>query len=96
MLFKDVLISKIDDRTAVTGVVGARPQFMKCSMLSPILRTQCQEILVHTGQHYDENMSDIFFDELHIPKPDYNLNIGSVSQQAAYTCCLHSGRTKKL
>lgn len=61
-------------------VVGARPQFIKASPVTKILRESGhQEILVHTGQHYDYNMSDIFFDELGIPQPDFNLNIGSGS-----------------
>lgn len=61
----------------VLTVVGARPQFIKAAAVSNILRTKHDEILVHTGQHYDENMSRIFFDELQIPKPDYNLGVGS-------------------
>jgi UDP-N-acetylglucosamine 2-epimerase len=60
-------------------VVGARPQFIKAAMVSRILRQRASEILVHTGQHYDHNMSDIFFDELDIPKPDYHLGISSGS-----------------
>lgn len=63
----------------IVTVVGARPQFIKAAPLSRVLRAKHTEILVHTGQHYDENMSDIFFTELNIPKPDYNLNIGSAS-----------------
>ena len=63
----------------IVTVVGARPQFIKAAAVSRIIRKQHEEILIHTGQHYDNNMSDIFFEELHIPKPDYNLGIGSGS-----------------
>lgn len=59
----------------VFTVVGARPQFIKAAVVSRQLRKTHTEILVHTGQHYDYNMSDIFFRELDIPKPDYNLGI---------------------
>ncbi|TGE33828.1 UDP-N-acetylglucosamine 2-epimerase (non-hydrolyzing) [Desulfosporosinus sp. Sb-LF] len=61
----------------IATVIGARPQFIKAAAVSRVLRTQHQEILIHTGQHYDPNMSDIFFEELHIPRPDFNLGIGS-------------------
>jgi len=62
----------------VLTVVGARPQFIKAAMVSRALRSRgVNETLVHTGQHYDEEMSKIFFEELVIPKPDYNLEIGS-------------------
>jgi UDP-GlcNAc3NAcA epimerase len=58
-------------------ILGARPQFIKAAAVSNILRKEFTEILVHTGQHYDANMSDVFFEELGIPKPNYHLNIGS-------------------
>lgn len=63
----------------VLTVIGARPQFIKASVVSHALKERCDEILVHTGQHYDANMSDIFFTELGIPHPAYNLNVGSGS-----------------
>ncbi|MEG0156931.1 MAG: UDP-N-acetylglucosamine 2-epimerase (non-hydrolyzing) [Anaerovoracaceae bacterium] len=59
----------------VVTVVGARPQFIKAAVVSRVLRTQMEEVIIHTGQHYDHNMSDVFFEELEIPKPDYNLGI---------------------
>lgn len=58
-------------------VVGARPQFIKASVVSMALADVCDEVIVHTGQHYDHNMSDVFFEELNIPKPAYNLGVGS-------------------
>ena len=63
----------------IVTVVGARPQFVKAAALSRVIRKEHQEILVHTGQHYDSNMSDVFFEEMHIPKPDYHLNISGGS-----------------
>ncbi|MCI9141891.1 MAG: UDP-N-acetylglucosamine 2-epimerase (non-hydrolyzing) [Lachnospiraceae bacterium] len=59
----------------VVTVVGARPQFIKAAVVSHQLRKRHSEILIHTGQHYDYNMSGQFFEELDIPKPDYNLGI---------------------
>lgn len=61
----------------IITIIGARPQFIKAAAVSHSLRKSFNEILVHTGQHYDANMSDVFFEELNIPKPTYHLNIGS-------------------
>lgn len=59
----------------ICTVVGARPQFIKLAVVSRILRGTFQEVLIHTGQHYDHNMSDVFFEEMDIPRPDYNLGV---------------------
>ena len=67
----------------IVTVIGARPQIIKAAALSRAIKThyadRIQEIIVHTGQHYDDNMSQVFFDELGIPRPDYNLHVGSAS-----------------
>ncbi|MDO8914782.1 MAG: UDP-N-acetylglucosamine 2-epimerase (non-hydrolyzing) [Coriobacteriia bacterium] len=61
----------------VVSIVGARPQFIKAAPVCRALRQRHDEILVHTGQHYDRAMSGVFFDELGIPAPDVNLGVGS-------------------
>jgi UDP-N-acetylglucosamine 2-epimerase len=63
-------------------VVGARPQFIKAAAFSRVVRQRHTEILVHTGQHYDVAMSDVFFDELSLPHPDHHLGVGSGSHGA--------------
>jgi UDP-N-acetylglucosamine 2-epimerase len=63
----------------IVTVVGARPQFIKCAAVSRDLRKVALEVLIHTGQHYDDNMSRVFFLELNLPEPDYNLGVGQGS-----------------
>jgi len=68
----------------IITILGARPQFIKAGSVSREIskHKEIQEIIIHTGQHYDANMSDVFFDEMLIPKPDYFLNIGGKSHGA--------------
>ncbi len=68
----------------IVTVIGARPQFVKAAVVSREIRsrTGIEEVLIHTGQHFDANMSEIFFDEMKIPKPDYNLEISGLSHGA--------------
>ncbi|MCC5664236.1 UDP-N-acetylglucosamine 2-epimerase (non-hydrolyzing) [Nostoc sp. CHAB 5784] len=68
----------------ILTIVGARPQFIKAAAISRSLNShlEIQEVLVHTGQHYDENMSDVFFQELEIATPNYHLGIGSYTHGA--------------
>jgi UDP-GlcNAc3NAcA epimerase len=70
----------------IVTIIGARPQIIKAAALSRAIKenfsNEINEIIVHTGQHYDENMSQIFFDELGIPTPNYNLGVGSGSHGA--------------
>ncbi len=68
----------------IVTIVGARPQFVKAAVVSRALKAhpQVQELIVHTGQHYDASMSDIFFDEMEIPRPTYHLGVGGLSHGA--------------
>ncbi|MFP4054282.1 MAG: non-hydrolyzing UDP-N-acetylglucosamine 2-epimerase [Phycisphaerae bacterium] len=73
-----------DNARTILTVVGARPQFIKaaavCRALAPAIDAGgCRHVLVHTGQHYDANMSEVFFEQLEIPRPDVNLGIGGGS-----------------
>jgi UDP-GlcNAc3NAcA epimerase len=61
----------------ILTVVGNRPQFVKAAAVSPHLRQAATEVLVHTGQHYDRELSDLFFEELELPRPDHRLGVGS-------------------
>lgn len=75
----------------VLTIIGARPQIIKAAAISRAIKNhfagQIEEIILHTGQHYDANMSQVFFDELGIPAPDYNLGVGS---------CSHGVQTAKM
>ena len=68
----------------IITIIGARPQFIKAAAVSREIakHDDLQEIIIHTGQHFDPNMSDIFFDQMKIPKPDYNLAINCLSHGA--------------
>ncbi|MAC33018.1 MAG: UDP-N-acetylglucosamine 2-epimerase (non-hydrolyzing) [Haliea sp.] len=66
----------------IVTIVGARPQFVKAAVVSRALASDflmCREVIVHTGQHFDSNMSEVFFNELNIPQPNYNLGVGGGS-----------------
>ena len=68
----------------IITIIGARPQFVKAAVVSRVLAVAegVEEIIVHTGQHFDANMSDVFFEEMCIPKPHYNLNINGLGHGA--------------
>lgn len=74
----------------IISVVGARPQFIKAAMLSREIKKyrQLKELLIHTGQHYDCNMTDIFFEDLQIEKPDFFLHVGSETHGRQTACML--------
>ncbi len=78
----------------IVTIIGARPQIIKAAALSRAIsksfQSQIKEIIVHTGQHYDASMSQVFFDELGIPAPNYNLNVGS-GQHGVQTAAMISG-----
>ena len=76
----------------VLSIVGARPQFVKAATISRVLqnKSEVEEIIVHTGQHYDDNMSHVFFDELEISEPQYNLGIGSATHGVQTGCMLEA------
>lgn len=61
----------------IVSIVGARPQFIKMGILSRAIRKRFEEVVLHTGQHYDFEMSDIFFERLQLPRPDHHLGVGS-------------------
>ena len=65
----------------IATIIGARPQFIKAAPISEKINTidSLSEIIIHTGQHFDRKMSNIFFDEMNIPAPSYNLNINQVN-----------------
>ncbi len=66
----------------VVTVIGNRPQFVKAAAVSDRLRERAEEILVHTGQHYDDELSRVFFDELGLPRPEHHLDLGGGTNTA--------------
>lgn len=74
----------MNKKLKIVTIVGARPQFIKAATISRVIENtvDIEEVIIHTGQHFDNNMSDIFFSEMEIPKPKYNLEINSLSHGA--------------
>jgi len=76
----------LENKIKIATIIGARPQFVKAACISRIIRTKyadkIEETVIHTGQHYDHGMSGVFFEELDIPEPEYNLGISSLSHGA--------------
>lgn len=81
---QEVIIQNKSKMQKIITIIGARPQFIKAAALSNEVakHSDITEVIVHTGQHFDKNMSDIFFEQMQIPKPNYNLNINSVGHGA--------------
>ena len=74
----------------VISVVGTRPQFVKLAPMVRAFAGKVTHLIVHTGQHYDDTMSRLFFDELSLPQPDYNLGVGS-GTHAVQTAAMMTG-----
>jgi len=68
----------------IVTIIGARPQFIKAAVVSRVFvnSKKINEVIIHTGQHFDSNMSDVFFDQMSIPKPDYNLGVNGLTHGA--------------
>src|SRR5918994_1222317 len=79
----------------VLTVIGNRPQFIKAAAVSGPLREVAAEVLVHTGQHYDDALSQIFFDELGLPRPEHRLDLGGGSHTSRPACGRTTARCPK-
>ncbi|RYY90508.1 MAG: UDP-N-acetylglucosamine 2-epimerase (non-hydrolyzing) [Chitinophagaceae bacterium] len=72
----------------IISIIGARPQFIKHAPVSLALKNKFQSLSIHTGQHYDENMSKVFFDEMKIDRPDFMLDMGKATRHGAQTAVM--------